>query len=394
MSSRYSYDISKDESGIIYYNSYLTNQLSGSVISPIPATFNQSLNSVLITDVSNYDLCISRFSLSALSIPFWNVPIISNQPNVNLTPYFIQLNYTSISNNSSFVQVPLLYVNTITPPTTQGGGYGYYFSYDKQDFVNMFNIAMQTAMTSLNTAFTTSYPADVNFPPLGTPFIGGLPNPNLPVLKYNESFQKFQIYYNVATWIGANAIKIYLNDVLYPLLQFPAINVDIPNLYLLEIVLNDNYYIPSFVSAYDVASQPYLVMYSDHNTLGLFSPLSKIVVTSASLPTQSENIQPTSNAYSASTPSNVSQIIGAKIITDFQPDFSTTNLVNRDFIQFNQSVNNSRLISMQGSNVALTKFDITVYWSDANGNLFPVYLYNGQSFDMKCAFRPKKYNYL
>jgi hypothetical protein len=393
MNFRYKYNIDTDRSGIVYYNSNLVNQLSGSTVEPIQASFNQSLNSILISDCSKYDLCINRFSISALSIPFWVVPIIPNQPDPNLTPYFIQLSYTSVTGNTSTIQSPLLYIDTINPPTPQqGNGYGYYYSYDKQDFINMFNVAIQTAMDSLNTAFVLAYPADLNPPPVGTPFIGGIPNPDLPVLKYNESFSKFQIYYSVSRWASSNPISLYVNDVLFPLLQFPAINTVLPNLYLLEVPINDNYYVPSFTGAYEITAEPYVVMYSDHNTLGLFSPLSRIVLTSSNLPTTSENVQPSTNTYSASTPSNVNQILGAKIVTDFQPDYSTTNLINRDFIQYNQSINNSRLISMQGNPQSLSRFDITVYWSDQNNNLYPVYLYNGQSFDLKCAFIPKNYS--
>lgn len=387
----FSFNVQNEKSGIIYYNCNLVNQLSDGIVTPIRASFEQSLNSVLISDVSKYDLCISRFSLSALSIPFWLVPIVPNQPNPTLTPYRIVLRYTSPTNNrSSTGSSNLYFVQNTKPLTTQTNGFSYGYSYDKQDFIDMFNIALQSAMNDLRTNFIATYPTDPTPPPSGDPFIDGHPNPELPVLKYNESFQKFQIYYEESIWTGNYAIKLFVNEILYPLIQFPASNTVVDNLYQLEVATNDNYYEPTFVLYFPELNRVYLVMYSDHNTLGMFTPLSKIVIASTNLPVVSENVQPANNTYSLSTPNAVNQILGARIVTDFEPDYSTTNLVNRDFIQFNQSVNNSRLIGLQGF-VPLTRFDLSVYWTDQNNNLHPVMLYNGQSFNIKACFVPKSY---
>jgi hypothetical protein len=269
----------------------------------------------------------------------------------------------------------------------------YYFSYEKQDFINMFNVALQSCMNLLRATFIAAYPGDPSPPPVGDPFIGVLPNVVVPILSYNESLQKFQIFFDIEVWSGANPIIISVNDILNPLLQFPAINTVSQTLYQLEVAINDNYYVPSYYnnSPYVITMKPFVVMYSDHNTLGLFSPLNRIVLASSNLPIVSESVQPAKSVFSSSSPTFVNQVLGAKIITDFQPDFSTTNLVNRDFIQYNQSVNNSRLVSMQGTRLSLSRIDIQVYWSDQNNNLTPVYLYNGTSFDLKIAFVPKNY---
>lgn len=69
----------------------------------------------------------------------------------------------------------------------------------------------------------------------------------------------------------------------------------------MEVAINDNYYKPSYLSAYDGAPHPTVIMYSDHNTLGLFSPLSRIVISSSTLPVSSEIIQPASGVYTGSS---------------------------------------------------------------------------------------------
>ena len=383
------------ENEYIYYNANLVNPLSNR--STINCSFEQNFNKELIDDVSLYNMAITRFCLSTQNVPFWICPIALNQPNRNLTPYYIRLHYTDVNGNMTNSDiVNLLYVNTIDPPVSQNNGSSYYFSYDKQDFISMMNVAIQSAMTSLRANYVSQYPSGAYPPPSGAPLIAGIPNADLPVFSYNESLQKFQIYFNANTWLSSNphAIHFFINDLLYPFLQMPSMNTmaDTPD-YRLEIAINDNYYTPSYYStpAYSglPSGVPFVVMHSDHNTLGLCSPLDKIVLTSQSLQIASESVQPASALFNSLSPSEVNQVVNQQIITDFQPDMTTQNLVNRDFIQFNQSLINSRLIPFLNNKSQLKRLDIAVYWSDKNNNMYPLLLYPNTSFSVKICFKKK-----
>ena len=77
---------------ITYYNATLTNT-NQTTYTSIPAEFNQTFDNSLIDDPKNRDVCVSRFTISSQSIPFWACPIQLKQPNPNLTPYGIQLSY-------------------------------------------------------------------------------------------------------------------------------------------------------------------------------------------------------------------------------------------------------------------------------------------------------------
>ena len=188
---------------------------------------------------------------------------------------------------------------------------------------------------------------------------------------------------------------MFISDDLYPLVQFPSINTNTETTdYQLEVTENDNYYVPAY---YKITPQsyyaPFVVMYSDHNTLGVFTPLSRIVLTSQSLQIATESVQPSTPLFNSLTPNSVTQVANQQIITDFQPDFSTHNSVNRDFIQFNNSLVNSRLIPFNGNRTQLKRIDITVWWSDKNNNMYPLLLYPNTSFDIKICFVKKEISF-
>ena len=393
-----------DKQGIIYYNGTLTNELQ-TTYQTISAEFTQTLDQTLIKEPSDYDLTITRFQISSQAIPYWICPIQINQANPNLTPYGIQLQYTSASGNSLTSDYTyLIWQNDIATPfyganiKVQELATGYYFSYNKQDFIEMFNNAMETALTNFRFDFITAYPADPNPPIQGARELGGQPNPDFPFLSWNEGLSKFQMYFSIRTYTGANPLQIYTNNILYPLIQFPSTNTDfnrpsnVSLAYRIEVPIDDNYYVPTYYLAYpEMTKIGYIVVYSDHDTRGVFSPLHRIIVSSNTLPTSSEIVQPSSSPFFLANPSYISQTVPSKIVSDFEPDMFSTNINNRDFIQYNQSVNNSRLISLQNSNVSIDKIDIKIYWSDFNNNVYPLVLFAGCSMDIKLAFVPRIY---
>jgi len=399
---------------ITYYNATLTNS-NQLTYNSIPAEFSQTFDNSLIEDPKNRDVCITRFCISSQSIPFWACPIQLNQPNPNLTPYGIQLSYTSINSNSTSLDDYefLLWSdsNDVLPPlpsyptgniTKQIMTNGYYFSYDKQEFINMFNDAMERALEALRIKFIALYPLDTDPPPLGIQYIAivgnkdTIPNEKFPFLTWNESLSKFQMSVDPSIYSNLGnlnvGLKIYLNNMLFPLLQFPFSTsqynrpANIPDAY--EITIPNT---PFNRLAVSNSEAKQLIVYSDHNTLGCFSPLQRIIFTSNLLTTKPENVQPETDFATTANPSNTTNVNGQKILVDFEVDMFSTNEVNRDYIQFNQSVNNSRQIGLQFNRGEIKQLDVKAWWSDFNNNLYPIVLYAGQRFDLKIAFVPRSY---
>jgi len=405
---------------ISYYNATLTNS-NQLTYSSIPAEFNQVFDNSLIDSAKNYDVCVTRFCLSSQSIPFWACPIQLNQPNPNLTPYGIQLSYKSLNSNEVSLEgyEYLLWSdsNVGQPPepvypagniTRQIMSNGYYFSYDKYDFIRMFNSGMSRALNRLYYIFTLLYPLDNDPPPDGREYfqIPGSkktdPANAFPFLTWNDSLNKFQMSFEPSIYSNQGnldtGVKIYLNNLLFPLLQFPFSTsqynrpANIPDAYQIIIPNNPwNYLYPSSRRIDNVQENKHLILLSDHSTLGCFSPLQRIIFTSNTLTTKPENVQPETDFATTANPATTNNINGQKILVDFEADMFSTNDVNRDYIQFNQSVNNSRLIGLQNSRDDIKQMDVKCWWSDFNNNMYPVVLYAGQRFDIKIAFVPRDY---
>jgi hypothetical protein len=408
-----------DNLSISYYNATLTNS-NQITYNTIPAEFNQVFDNSLIDRAKDYDVAVTRFCLSSQSIPFWACPIQLRQPNPNLTPYGIQLSYKSVNNNEASLDdyEYLLWSdsNTELPPipsysggniTRQIMSNGYYFSYDKEEFIRMFNIGLERALEVLRLKFVALYPLDDDPPPLlimYTAIVGNkklVPNINFPWLTWNEGFNKFQMSGDpsiMATTLGEAGLKIYLNNMLYPLLQFPYSTTqynrpaNIPNAYQIVFQNNPwNYQYATSLRIDQTEENKLILIYSDHNTLGVFSPLQRLVFTSNTLTTKPENVQPETDFATTANPSSINSINGQKVLVDFEVDMFSTNDNNRDYIQFNQSVNNSRAIGLQNSRDDIKQLDIKCWWSDFNNNMYPVELFAGQRFDIKLAFIPRSY---
>lgn len=413
--SRFTNDMS-----ITYYNATLTNS-NQLTYNSIPAEFNQVFDNSLIESSKDYDIAVTRFCLSSQSIPFWACPIQLNQPNPNLTPYGIQLSYKSIVGNEVSLEgyEYLLWSDSndeLPPQPVYPAGNikrqimnnGYYFSYDKYDFITMFNKAMSRALDKLAYIFGVIYPLDSDPPPDGTQYVFLLGNKktnpanSFPFLTWNDSLNKFQMSVDPSIYSNQGnlnvGLKIYLNNMLFPLLQFPFSTsqynrpANIPDAY--EIIIPNtpwNYLYPTSRRVDNIEENKHLIVLSDHNTLGCFSPLQRLIFTSNLLTTKPENVQPETDFATLATPANVQSINGQKILVDFEVDMFSTNDVNRDYIQFNQSVNNSRAIGLQNSRDDIKQLDIKCWWSDFNNNMYEVVLYAGQRFDIKIAFIPRSY---
>jgi len=405
---------------ITYYNATLTNS-NQTTYASIPAEFNQTFDNSLIDDPKNRDICVTRFTISSQSIPFWACPIQLNQPNPNLTPYGIQLSYKSINNNEVSLEgyEYLLWSdsNNELPPmpsypagniTTQIMAGGYYFSYDKDEFIRMFNAGMTRALNKLLALFVLIHPADDDPPPDGGQYINIIgnkkvdPKNSFPFLTWNDSLNKFQMSVDPSIYSNQGnlntGVKIYLNNLLFPLLQFPFSTsqynrpANIPDAYQIIIPNNPwNYLYPTSRRVDNVQENKHLIVLSDHNTLGCFSPLQKIVFTSNLLTTKPENVQPETDFATQANPSTTTTVNGQKILVDFEVDMFSTNDVNRDYIQFNQSVYNSRQIGLQSNRGEIKQLDVKAWWSDFNNNMYPIVLYAGQRFDLKLAFVPRSY---
>lgn len=110
--------------------------------------------------------------------------------------------------------------------------------------------------------------------------------------------------------------------------------------------------------------------------------LRKIVVTSLSLPVRSEYVP--SVASNGNLGADVSSTL--PIVTDFVPNLVSPG--DERSIAYYYPTSQYRLIDLI-SDTPLTKIDLTFYWEDTLGNLYPIFITSRQQVSAKIAFIKK-----
>ena len=375
--------------GITYFNINMqtsSGQTEQSIKSAsIQASFNQNLNTAIVSDASQYDLAITRFSISTQSIPIFVCPIqLGGNDNVNLTYYSFQMSLSGFQSGEVFMQFQPQ--QTIPRPKYPGQNNGlqdfstgYYNVFNIQWVINMINETLRTCILLL---ISEGAVIDITT--------------QIPYFVYNTSTTCLDLIGTLDLFV-TKGCQLYCNKQMYQLIgsQFTVINfndADGRN-YLLDIK-------PQPVGVlFTPSDQPvsvppkYILMAGDKRTIDTWSPLSKIIFTSSTLPTQGEFIQPATFYGGSLNPSQNNIAVSSKIITDFEPDFYNNIITDRNFIQYNATgVANYRLIKLDCSrNFEIRQINISTWWMDVYGNVYPLMLNNNTGLTMKMAFIPKSY---
>lgn len=168
----------------IYFNLSFVNNTGGT----IPTSFNQSLSSSIVDDVNNYYLSCIRFYLPSASLPIFLFQHLQ---------YYVTISYGGVDHT---VEVPYNGYTTISP--------GFYPSpvYSYQEFLNMVNMAFQTAFELFGT-----YNAG---PPNYTSSLPGVDGP--PFLYMNQATGLFSLYAQTGYDSSlSDPITIYMSGALY-----------------------------------------------------------------------------------------------------------------------------------------------------------------------------------
>lgn len=370
------FDTNVDD-GIVYFNMSLENSISSST-KPILAITNQNLNVAVIPNAKEYNLAVERFSVDTSLIPIFLCPVVLGQPDINLTPFVISIQYKALS-----VSQPLIFFTQIadalrpTPPmVTQDFTTGYYN-------VSTINHMLSVINQGFFNAASAMHGLDATFP---EPFTS---KPSQPFISFNYTTNLFELIAsesyvsNSGAYIGISA---YVNTALYNYLglQISSINLGSNDLnYLLNISSNygggEPYIYPTNPNV------TYSKMVADHRAIDRWSPVSKILITSTSLQTRGEFIQPSVSYGQLKAIGSNSET--SKIITDFEPDYYNGSIQNRNIIQYGVTgVANYRLIEFNVSGVSeIRNFNIQFWWADNYGNIYPIYLSLGGGYSLKLA---------
>ena len=325
----------------------------------------QVTSSKNILDIAqNYHLAIVRFSVPFSDLPFvlFRVEEGLSQTDPLKGSYKFTLSYGGSDFTNNVEYVPLQGYPTPPPPPSQNSGkqyfqegYDYYYIYEAQVFINMWNNTLEKCVDDLLTAFPALAPLEYPF------FSFDVPSKtiNLVVPRKFET-EGIEFWYN-------SPLNVYIFGI-------PTeYNVDVVKehrIIIESLPLYENGYTPYG----SVASAPpdWLIIKSNFSQIAQWGEVKKIIIRSTLLPVRQEL--------------SVSQIgtqslVPEPIVTDFLVD--GWDGTRGDIVFIPQGV--YRYIDLVSQNT-LRNFDLEILWEDAFGAEYPLYIYGKDKASIKLAF--------
>jgi hypothetical protein len=309
-----------------------------------PAVYSATKTEAILKNPSNYHLVVDRFTL-----PGFNLPSYIFDPD---KPGTVRLSYDGEDQEVELIWNP---ISTIDPSLPE-----YYFAYDYQNWIDMLNLALETAFNNL-----VSKPAGALI---------------APYVVWDTDASKFILYAEKAYFDQALAlpIKIAVDEGVGEYLRFlPYISFDkaiAPAKDFFELIIKDYKNNTETINSVD-----YLFLKQQAiGTGSAWNPVKSIIFTSQSIPVKNTFTQLNES------PLNNSNSNSLGILIDFKLDTSNNALGNRKTLLYVPQQNYRRLDLY--SEIPLRKIDIKVFWSDVKGRLYPVRINAAESANIKLLF--------
>jgi hypothetical protein len=330
----------------VYYNWVFTNTTNF----PQPVTFNDIRTDPIINNMENYELAVIKFT-----IPTGLLPVIETFPTgATATSQMTGFSLTMVNSGGTASQQYLIYVPIDNTTDT--------IIYSYNTLMDMVNVAFKNAATA----------------------IGATAGGEYPFMVFDSASQLFSIYY--PTIYSTTNVKIWFNTNLANL--FDAFPYQFYNQYAFSFANSGEYaLLPN-----NNQNNPNQTEITDYNqiiqeypsTIALYQPRSLRLV-SGNVPTRPESIPiaGTSTSTVSGGSNNNSQVI----LTDFDLPLANSIADIKPFVQYYQ-VGPYRYIDLRTQG-ALYQFDVTIYWVDEVGNLFPLFINPQQTVNIKFMFKNK-----
>jgi len=338
----------------IYYNAKLYNNTNA----PLLASLNDTRATSILRNCCDYKCSITRFSVNGSLLPLLVPKILNpNGPPPYITNYSVTLSFGGFS----FV-APVVF----TAPTNNQIKLAYYY----------FNAFID----DLNNAFRAAY--------IGLTGLVAVPSPDPPVMVWNPQTQLFTLFFNQG--YITNNIIISMNYELFNLFQsfqttfngyFSAFGRDN------DLIINSNNTIGAPFGAGSLSLQaaqltaPFVGLQQEFSSLTNWSPVASFYFTSYQIPIRNENLPITSSNNQSVIVNNNS----LPIITDFEPILGSDSEFNRGQTQYLPAGGTYRYVSLQ-SDINLNTIDLQCYWTDKEGQSFPLLIDLGYYISVKILF--------
>ena len=346
------------QNDIIYYNLNMVCKKTNDNDPDLDARFDESRDIIFITNGQKYFFSIIRFTLESNNIPI-HIPKIKNgQADANMTNYCMQMIYSNGGTTTPSIPVNLEYVcnnkfsnNYVAPPTIQQQDDPYYYIYNVQDVVDMFNKASTRCLTNLISLQT------------------GL-SCQAPKMIYNGD-NTFSIYYDDNF---SSDISLYVNDDLLKLFgNFSSryeMNNGINNRFVVSNKLKNTATIDGTTYTFETQSYP---------CFQNWSPVQSIVFNSSigvNMEYVSEpQILNNSSVFGKST-DKVENVVTDIILPINNPtDYNS-------FIMYNANVYREANLKVS----EIRNIGMSIHWKSKMGKNYPVMLSDGNNVTVKIKF--------
>lgn len=362
---------------------------------PVASDYGVTKTEPILLDCSEYYCSVLRFTIPLDQVPLLICPIVPNQPNSNLTPLIIGIQYGPDGVPGSYYSLNLTYFPTsFLPAPVQNQPTQvitpYYFMYSYQNLVTMFNAAL--AITYVNAGLAALFPGFLapyfEFDPVTDLFSLIVPSffttltapalfiPRIFINHESSTFLfSFVLFSNISN-LSSN-INPFGNDFFFSI--GPSIS---------------NQFYPSGVTVPATTVPPafpatslYYKFTQEYSIIEYWTSLRKIIIISNTIPVKNEYVPATNNVNNAGISDQSGVNVSYPILTDFVPNISSTAGDSRSIAYYVPS-SQYRLVDLVSTN-PLQKIDIRIFWQDRDGNLYPLLLSIFQQASLKLGFFKK-----
>lgn len=369
-------------SDIVYYNITIGTDTTGVTTEQASVIAQNTLP--IIEDPSQYYGSIVRLNIPQFEIPigYFDVAVngSGNVPNINTGIYQFTVVWGSItaggvltnvaSNTQSVTWVQQDFQaspipQTGVPPTKSN----YYFIYDYETVINIWNTALSTAYGVVQTA-------------VGSPLTANTP----PFFYYNPSTQQISLY-SVQTFSeytnSDNFLMVFANDVLEPYIHgFKYFN-------FVDSVLHSLFNIQSYpnktnaINHVTLNSVVYIQAQQEYVSLNYWNMLRNIYITTT-MPVEQEGY------YIGNSNNNLGQnLLLQSTLTDYIPDLTLGGQAGVAGSQFIYNAPSLWRIFQMNSHTPLFNISAAIYFTDQNNNVWPLLLFTKQQCNIKFMFVKK-----
>lgn len=346
-------------------NIYLTvNITSTDLRASFPVVYNSNIAFPIVDNLDNYMVGIDSATIPTDNLPlFW--PLIQPYPNINdlLTQYSFTMEYNGTFSDEIFAIFVTQNPQRSFIPLSQSlktADYdsGFYNVYTVGPILEMLNTTIENAFIDLSTKIILP--------------VGAVP----PYFTYDYDNEKFELNSQLSYYDNSTLpipIRIYSNYTMFTLVDKIDYIYYVNNPNNLRFFYNissnnDNVYLrqQSFPPIPPTPDDYYIRMIQEISTIGNFTPVKSICITSNNLPIKADYLPQTKSIYN----NNNESLLGEEVIVaEFEPiiRFSPT-IIGQEF-QYRPEYR--RLKNMK-SKLSLQKINIDVYWRDIYGGLHQV----------------------